>query len=379
MHISITDNPKEQAEQGRKFFAEKSSIYHPGMVAAIQKTIRENMPDASDAEREEMFYRSIYDYWTYGNNIDEEFYYFFYKKSHAEKSAYLTCRNRLLYFYHLNDKKDAHYLNNKYEAYLEFKDYYKRDVLLVTLDTDYATFSDFADKHSEFVVKPLSLGLATGVHKVSVPDPSQKQAVFDALLDEIKEYRTRYSVGYADRLGDEPTAILEEIIDQDESLAKIHPASVNGIRCTTVNVDGKVHLLHPWFKIGANGGFITSAAIGTFDAGIDAKTGVVDTFGFNEKGEGFEYHPTTGVKIPGYVIPKWDELLELLQVIGTHFPTIRYIGWDMVLTKKGWCIMEGNFGGEAMWQLMYGKGMKAEFEELIGWKPEHEFWWQNKC
>jgi len=49
----------------------------------------------------------------------------------------------------------------------------------------------------------------------------------------------------------------------------------------------------------------------------------------------------------------------------------------LVLSKKDWCIMEGNFTSEYMWQLTYGKGMKAELEELIGWKPEpNKFCWE---
>ena len=57
-------------------------------------------------------------------------------------------------------------------------------------------------------------------------------------------------------------------------------------------------------------------------------------------------------------------------------PTLGYVGWDFVLSKQGWCIMEGNYSGDFMWQMYRNRGMKKDFEDLIGWKLDKEFWWQ---
>jgi len=46
----------------------------------------------------------------------------------------------------------------------------------------------------------------------------------------------------------------------------------------------------------------------------------------------------------------------------------------MVLTPNGWCVMEANPEGEFLGQLYHKRGMKKEFEKIIGWKPEKEFW-----
>ena len=374
--LIITENSKEMITLGKEIFNEKSSVYNDRMINIIAKSINKNMPNATDSEKEDMFYRSIYDYWTYGNNIDEEFYFYFYKKSHEEKSLYLTQRNRFLYIYHLNKKEDASLLNDKYRAYLDLKEYFKRDVIQISTDSDFDTFCDFVEKHPTYVVKPTDLGLAVGVHKATTDKYADKREHFELLLKEARGFKENYQWSDRDNLAP-ASIILEEIIEQDEALARIHPASVNGIRCTTIRVGDKVHLHYPWFKIGANGEFVTSAAAGTFDAGIDAKTGIVDTNAFGEGQEEYEFHPDTGIKVPGYQIPKWDELLEVLDKIGRHYPTIRYVGWDMVLTPKGWCIMEGNFAGECMWQMVYGRGMKKELEELIAWKPDpNKFWWE---
>ena len=57
--------------------------------------------------------------------------------------------------------------------------------------------------------------------------------------------------------------------------------------------------------------------------------------------------------------------------------TYGYVGWDLVLTPQGWCVMEGNYSGEFIFQMINGRGYKKEFEELIGWKYEKEFWWME--
>ena len=60
-------------------------------------------------------------------------------------------------------------------------------------------------------------------------------------------------------------------------------------------------------------------------------------------------------------------------------PYVNYIAWDFVHTPKGWVIVEGNFYGQSLWQMCFQRGMKKEFEELIGWHmDENKFWWQYK-
>ncbi len=167
------------------------------------------------------------------------------------------------------------------------------------------------------------------------------------------------------------------MIDQAEEMAVFNPASTNAVRITTVKVDGKVYIYEPWFKIGRGGNFLTSAVFGTLDAGINANTGIVDTVGETESGEQWEYHPDSKIKILGFKIPRWEELTKLAEECALRLPTIGYVGWDFVLSKKGWCIMEGNHSGDFMWQLYRHKGMKKEFEELIGWKLNKNYWWEN--
>lgn len=147
--------------------------------------------------------------------------------------------------------------------------------------------------------------------------------------------------------------VIEELIVQDTALAKLHPASVNAIRATAVRgKDGKYHIYHPWIKVGMHGAFVASAVFNGFDAEVDAETGIVITDGYQENGKIFEVHPESGIRIKGFQVPKWDELIKLVNELMQRMPEYGYIGWDLVLTPKGWCVMEGNYSGEFMFQLM---------------------------
>ena len=322
---------------------------------------------------EEVFYKAIYDYWAYGFAPGEQAQYRLLDKSHEEKMTYISMNGKFAYLSRLNKKADMHILEDKYEAYQLLRPYYKRDAIKIESDDDYDVFLDFIEKHPEFVAKPVGLYCAIGVRKEKLADYPDAKALFNSLLNSLGEYETT-----TNRWSKRHAVVLEELIVQDKDFAAIHPLSVNGVRITTVRIGDTVHIYYPWLKVGVTDNVVASAAQGGFDAGIDAVTGVLDTDGFLEDGSAIEYHPTTNVKIKGFQIPKWIEAISMAKEVAMSLPrTINYVGWDFVLTPKGWIVMEGNFYGDPMWQMYYQKGMKDDFEKLINWKPENKFWWKQ--
>lgn len=370
--VRVTEDKKEMADIGREIVEKNKEKYGDQLINMAKVYIKGKIPQASEEKINEVFFLTVYHYWVYGATYEEYFYYEFENKTHEEKNTYMTFRVRLLYMEHLNKKEDKHLLFNKYETYLLLKDYYKRDVILCRDADDYLMFLDFISKHNEFVVKPTDMSGGRGVYKASVAglDEKQTREFYDNLLTEAESNKSKYL------RGKESSVVLEELIDQDESLAVFNPESVNGVRLPTVTINGVTHFYQPWLKIGRGGNFLTSAVFGTLDAGIDVETGIIDTPGMNESSEVYSVHPDNGISIIGFKVPRWQELLDLARECAAKFPQFGYIGWDFVLSKKGWCIMEANYSGDFMWQLYREKGMKKEFEELIGWKLDKEFWWK---
>ena len=369
--IKITDNKKEMEQIGRALLEEKSGKYIDVILDKMYPSADKFMKGASREEKNKRLYRAAYNYWVYGNNTDENFYLGFDEKSHDEKCQYMTFRKKLIYIYHLNNKAKKNLFEDKYEAYKMLRPYYQREVIRVNGPEDFELFRDFVSRHKSFVVKPCDLAFAIGVYRVDITDMAEVDDVFHHMLENGKKHKKENLWGRT------AAVVVEELIQQNEKLASIHQASVNGIRLPTVRVNGKIHFYHPWIKTGVSGDFIASATFGGLDAGIDPVTGIIRTQGFNEAGEAFDAHPTTGVPFVGFQIPEWSSLLSMAEEIASGLPEdVNYIGWDFVLTPNGWVIMEGNFAGDFMWQVFEQKGSLHEFEELIGWKYDKEFWWQ---
>ncbi len=371
--IRITENLSEMVEIGRQIFEERKEWYsNEKRLRSITDVIDLHMPDATDKEKEDVFFRSLYHYWVYGNNIKEEFYFNFAEKTHAQKQEYITYRNRFLYMKHLNSVENRHYLDNKWEAYELMKPYYRREAILIKQADDYDAFAEFVQKHPDFVVKPVGMSAGRGVHKESCRGVAAKE-LFDKILQERNALAEKY------HYGDSSAMMLEEIVDQDERMAALHPASLQSIRLVTVRVGDKVNIWYPRIDIGRGGSFLINAAAGSIMALVDPKTGVIKGKGIPESGELFEVHPDTGVRIEGFQIPEWDALIEMATDLMLNvMPDIRYVGWDMALSKKGWCVVEGNWAGEFVGdQLGQGHGLRREFEEMIGWKPAQTYWWEE--
>ena len=384
-HLKITDDPNEIKEIAKRCIeeitinigGEHRTFYTPVMLGKMEEEIRNHLPDASQEDVDEILYRCIYDHWVYGCTVDEEFYLHLLEKTDAEKREYMVRRIRGIYVHHLNrdagpDRMEK--LEDKYRLYKILKPYYMRDMIEIRSSEDIDAFTEFAKKHKVFVVKPADFTFGIGVHKFSMDGfGSDYEAAMETILSEGRAIHEKHPSKVS-------RMVLEELIVQDESLAVLHRDSVNAVRATAVlGKDGKIHIYHPWIKVGIGGTFVTSAALNGFDAEIDPQTGIVITDGYQESGGVFITHPDTGITIKGLQIPKWDEMVRLVDEIMDALPGYRYIGWDLVLTPDGWCVMEGNYSGEFSFQFVNGRGYKKEFEELIGWKYDKDFWWESSA
>ena len=374
-YIRITDEPEEMICIAKQIAQALPELYTPTMIGKMYESINRHIPNESPEKKEEMLYRSIYDWWAHGCSVDEEFYLRFYEKSEAEKREYLAEVEREKYFDHLNSgggKAIFNILCDKYFLYQRLKPYYLRDMIEVKDESDFPAFESFVRVHDQFVVKPVNFRAGIGVHKASVKDYNNDvRAAFNSILAEGTAIHKRHSFR-------ESKMVLEELITQAPALAELHPQSVNAVRATAVRgEDGKIHIFHPWIRIGINGSFVVSGILGAVSAEIDHETGIVITDGFQENGNVISVLPDSGIRLKGFQIPRWDELVSLVDELMEQMPEFGYIGWDLVLTPKGWCVMEGNYWGGFLFQMISGKGCRKEFEDLIGWKYDKDYWWAD--
>ena len=378
MKLYASEDEAYQIRTGREIVEAYPEIYNQWIIQDIKQKLETRAqirPDiAGGRSIEDIFAIATYDYWQYGIGTTEEFYNELLGASDKKKRGYLTYRGRFLYIDYLNKKEDMHLLRNKWHAYQLLKDAYKREVLLLESEQDFPTFEAFCQRHPTFVVKPVGLGQSMGVRKVEVGN-ANLHTLFNQLFAEIETENGHWNSGT------EKGVLVEELIEQGEEMAMLHPASVNSVRMLTINLgDGDIRLWYPYVRIGVGGHFISSAATGSIVAGINAGTGVVETTGFDKLGKITDVHPDTHITIKGIKIPRWGQLCQKAIEMSKRLPTLRYIGWDFVYDKDGeWIVMEGNENsGISSSQLIHHRGMREEFEHFIGYHPTKEYWWQGK-
>ena len=371
MELKITDVPCEMIEIGKQIVSEKRYLYTDEELENLRHYFTVFGGDYTDDG--DFIYQYVYDHWMYGVNADEECNFRFKIKTHAEKSEYVTWDNRFQYYAVLNNKKDIHILDNKYEAYLKLKKYYKREAILVSDKEDLKLFRDFVKKHGRVIVKPVNLYLTIGVRRLNADEIIDYDAVLDELIESAKEFAKIDSGNIT-----KPSVIIEELLEDNPAMPSFNPEILSMIRCTTVLTSKGIEFFYPAFRTAGN---VVKDKQGVdyektevFIASIDKESGIITSDGYNYFGNTARKHPLSGQIFEGTQLPEWNKLLEMLTEAALELPSLRYIGWDVAYSKNGWCIIEGNTNGEFFYQMAFGHGVKKEFEKLIDWKISDQLW-----
>lgn len=284
----------------------------------------------------------------YGFMPDEYFVYELQNKTGKDRKSYISDRDRYLLVYRMNDIIDMDIYLDKFRTYQYFKQYYKRDAVGISKKSDKEKFLDFIAKHPVFVQKNVSLSRGKSVSLVDVNEVQCEPE------------------DYFRRLLSEGEFILEERVVQSRVMSKLNPSSVNTVRCITFNTPDGIKIGPCFLKVGQGNSFIDNGGAGGILVGIDNKTGVLSTDGYDEFLNRYKVHPDTETTFQGYQLPEWDSLISLAKEISQRTPSVRYIGWDFSHTEKGWLIIEGNASGQMIGpQIVWKKGMKEEICKLL--------------
>ena len=155
-------------------------------------------------------------------------------------------------------------------------------------------------------------------------------------------------------------SVIEELIEQDESMKQWNSTSVQTIRLNTILTEQGFYALSAAIRVGEMNEVVDNAASGGYVAAIDIQTGIVISDAINYKRK--THHKNASLK--GWKVPGWDLLLKMANEIQNIIPHQRYVGWDFAYSKKGWCLVEANWG-EILSQFALAKGIRTEFEKRI--------------
>ncbi|KQC07032.1 MAG: hypothetical protein APR62_07130 [Smithella sp. SDB] len=280
------------------------------------------------------------------------FYYKFIEKPDNERNNYTG--RLLMYKFQkkFNRRKDRAIFKNKNLFYINFESYVFHKNWNISKNN---SFDDFLKWISE--TKP---------DKIVLKNPFGQ--VGKAVLVYCMDYSTNGPLvanipinKIVSQKKDEGYSLAEAYIQQHNILMRLSPGSLNTIRITTfLHLNGVVELLYAILRIGFD------KPVDNFDAGgisayVDLDTGVVIGKGvFKDpfKGGSLETHPVTNSPITGLQIPFWQNILQMIKAAAVVVPSVRTVGWDVIITEKGPALLEGNDNWDKThWECCENKGM----------------------
>ncbi len=282
---------------------------------------------------------------------DEYFLYGFAGKTEAEKDAFVGDMERTVLCSRMYNSNSAGLVYmDKMATYRHFSLFFKREVIEIAKEGDFEAYCAFVDRHATYMVKPSCSSRGNGIRKETVGS-------------EAKERR----LAFRRMLGSVP-CVVEELIDQGDEMAVLHPQSVNTIRYATFYDGQSIHVICCFVKIGRGSSVVDNGGAGGFLAAVDEDTGKIITPGRTELGEVIDVHPDTGVKIVGYQIPAWNDLRSMVAELVKVLPEQKYVGWDLAWSgTKGWVLVEGNSGGQFVGpQISRRQGIRPIIESTFG-------------
>lgn len=240
--------------------------------------------------------------------------------THDERVTYMTHPKANHIALSRNDPEVRKLFADKVRFNRRFAEWVGRDWLDVR-EASVEQVRDFVERHGDVMAKvPDSLS-GFGIEKRRAADIEDWEA-FHAGLLEARQF------------------LLEEFITQHPRMAELCPTSVNSLRIITWFDGATTHVLARVLKIG-NG-----AAIDNFSNGgmytMVSETGTALYPAFDTTGTAYATHPLSGVDIVGFEIPRFDEVLTIVDAMSRVEPSVPYVGWDIAIAPDRPIVIEGN-------------------------------------
>lgn len=240
-----------------------------------------------------------------------------------------------MYKFHkqFNDKKYVKFFKNKIKFNQHFSDFIGRTYFNLR-KTDYNKLIQWiTEKQPDYLIlkKMESVG-GFGVKKVKVEIIDGQVYVSGISYTKESNVFRKYD-------------LLEEFVEQHESINRLNPSCLNTLRIVTVLSDKMdIDIIGAVLRLGVNSD-VDNFHSGGIAINIDIDSGCLTGDGFRlapGEPEYFKHHPISRIRLDGYVIPHWEQALKLVKKASLIISEVRTVGWDVAITKEGVCIIEGN-------------------------------------
>ena len=142
--------------------------------------------------------------------------------------------------------------------------------------------------------------------------------------------------GFCQKIGSLRNYLIIEYLRPHKELAEYCPSTVNCIRYLIGRINGQMEMIKGYIRFGTK----QSRFVENYNAGgvlcyLDeegqfTEGNIIDAQ--NHKNCIIDHHPDTGKELKGK-IPMWDEIVEAGKAFDLHFPQMKYLGMDFVVTS----------------------------------------------
>lgn len=286
----------------------------------------------------------------YGVGYTDYFRGNFIELKRKEKKTFVTSKSFYKILQKLNDKEYTCNLRDKIKFNNLFKEFLNRDFI----DLREKSCDDFKrflkDKDVVFAKVVYGYG-GHGVNKIEISNDLDIEKTYQTLI-ENKQF------------------LVEEEIKQHEAVNEINPYSVASFRVVTLLDDsGKPFVIANSFRINQGKNEVVGSSDDMYFA--LSEDGKIDGNVIDDYGNVYAEHPLTHKKFKDVKVPFVKDAFELCKKASLKLPQVRYIGWDVAISKTGAVLMEGNeYPGYGVIQFYKLKGSrtghKKQIEDALG-------------
>lgn len=314
---------------------------------AINREIKIFKGEIDEKQKRELIVDMIYSLHRFGAMFTEYFLFDFPHLNTVGREAFITDKMRYVYCEILNPKDNICLFDQKDKTYSLFGKYFKREVLLLSDEKDFEKFVSFVGRHSVFIKKPIHGSCGRGIKLLSTNQHENVAKLFDNLI------------------ADGP-CLVEQKVSNHHEIRRIYPKGLSTIRIPTIRTENGTEIFASIIRIGHGGSIVDNVGSGGIVAVVDIDSGIVETPGYDKKGNKYLIHPDTSELIVGFKVPFWEAAKTLAKELSEVVPSNRYVGWDLALTEDGWVMIEGNARGELYMQQFPNRiGIKDWLDSLM--------------
>lgn len=284
----------------------------------------------------------VFCHFLYEASIVDYFELRFFEKPHRVRKTYFTTYQARRFVDRVNGVEITRQFSDKIFMYRALGQFTKREQLFCPPGS-LQEFECFMQKHKTVLYKENDAYCGNGIEWWS----SEKNNICEL----YKKAMVR-------------PAVLDELVVQHPDLERLNPDSINTVKIFTLLIQEECHFIAAEFRMGRRGLHVDNFEKGGLVAGVDVETGAIIGVAYDLWYNQYSVHPDTGMKISGFTLPNWGEVLRFTEECASACP-FAYVEWDMAIREKDCVLIEANSNARnSDIQMGAFQGRKKQFQEL---------------